>query len=85
MEIFTVIRKATRGRETLKLRSREVGAFFEGRNLQKAVVTTVLGNIIHTHIMNIYTCTRTYNSVIAITVNTYYILPLAVYGLIEEI
>jgi len=48
-KIFTINRKATRGRETLKLRSREVGAFFEG-NLQKAVVTTVLGNIIHTYI-----------------------------------
>jgi len=35
--------------------------------------------------MDIFTCTRTYDSVIAITINTYYILPLAVYGLIEDL
>lgn len=37
---FVGNRRATRGRKALKLRSREVGAFFEG-TLQKAVVTTV--------------------------------------------
>jgi len=70
-KIFTINRKATRGRETLKLRSREVGAFFEG-NLQKAVVTTVLGNIIHTYIyLYIYIYIYIYTHIMNIYVYTY--------------
>lgn len=50
--IFAGNRRATRGRETLKLRSREVGAFFEG-TYKKAVVTTVWV-ILYIHIIHIY-------------------------------